>query len=226
MKTFSSTRTCLFSKYSEFDDLIVDSATENGIPLYGGTGLQYWCNYLGIKFYRERSVNDLDFCCDKSNSDGLRNFAKVLTQMRLSLSKLKGSDRIVYRFQSFTVPVSVDIAYKFSIIPGRYKELINNHLVWNPFYMFVTKLARYVETVTDQLYPILKEQFPKLALKDEYDLYTDLLVEKKYKGSISKFKQEFDAYKLQPLVKQFGEKIISNFEKGNFDLTKYELYKS
>lgn len=224
MRTFSYKRTCLFTKYSEFDDLVVDSATENGIPLYGGTGLQYWCNYLGIKFYRERSVNDLDFCCDITNKEDIQKFAKVLFSLELKLSKLKASDRIIYRFQSFSKPVNVDITYKYTKIPQKYKEFIDDHLVWSPFYMFVTKLSRYVDTVTDELYPALKENYPKLALKDEYDLYTDLLVEQKFKGNLLNFKKEFSNYKLDSEQKQFGLKFIRNFEQGKYNLKDYELH--
>ena len=49
------------SHYSDMDDLVINKATEIGLPLIGGTALEVLSNYYKVPGVRKRSDNDLDF---------------------------------------------------------------------------------------------------------------------------------------------------------------------
>lgn len=51
----------LFSKYTNFDEIVIEKASSLGMALIGGTAIEVWGNYYGLEALRPRSINDLDF---------------------------------------------------------------------------------------------------------------------------------------------------------------------
>ena len=51
----------LFSKYTNFDEIVIDKVSSLGMALIGGTAIEVWGNYYGFGVLRPRSINDLDF---------------------------------------------------------------------------------------------------------------------------------------------------------------------
>ena len=52
------------SYYSDFDEQVIEKATEFGMPLIGSTALEIMANHYGTSGVRKRSNNDLDFLSD------------------------------------------------------------------------------------------------------------------------------------------------------------------
>lgn len=224
-RNFSYKRTALFTQYYQADDLIVSIASKNKITLYGGTGLQYLCRFAKINFYRERSVDDLDFTCDYTNRKGLQEFAREILGLGYKLKSYKGLDKYVYRFtpKDFEYPISIDLTYHTKPLDKNQILNINGDLVWSPLIMFVTKLERYGEM--DFLADIdlsFTKDGNKLE-KDKFDLATIYLISKKLGISKSKIIDYISKYPyLEEKNKIKGIEVIEDFDKG---LIKFDNYK-
>lgn len=112
-----------FTRYSEFDDIIIANAPRLGLPLIGGTALEILADYFMIPDVRKRSDNDLDFIVD--NFEQKEKFENWIKQ-NIKSNRVKIDIMFI---QSHTIP----------------KELIIHHksiLVMAPEYIIWSKLQR------------------------------------------------------------------------------------
>lgn len=67
-----------YTKYSDVDELVINKASEMGMPLIGGTALEVLGNYYHRSGFRKRSFNDLDFL--GTNAESVEQFQDWVKQ--------------------------------------------------------------------------------------------------------------------------------------------------
>lgn len=110
------------SKYSDLDDMVINKATDLGLPLIGGTALEVWANHYGTPGVRKRSDNDLDFI----SSDG-----EVNQEFSNWVKENIPSDK-----------VKVDIHFVQSHDFTNYIRSVDGTLIMAPEYLLWSKLTR------------------------------------------------------------------------------------
>lgn len=132
------------SRYSEFDDMIIEKASKLGLPLIGGTALEILGAHYNKQGFRKRSDNDLDFI---SNDDA--SIASFSGWLRANVDPKK---------------VKVDVMHvKSHVLPK--DEILNlgGILVMSPEYIIWSKTKRFLERdVTDIKWLLDLADFDKL----------------------------------------------------------------
>lgn len=110
------------SKYSDLDSLVINKASELGLPLIGGTALEVWANFYNVPGVRKRSDNDLDFI-----SDDLEQISEFQSWVRKNIDPSK---------------VEVDVMHVLSHDFSEYIREVNGILIMAPEYLLWSKLTR------------------------------------------------------------------------------------
>jgi len=135
-KSFSNSFDKLFTKYTDLDSKVISIFNKYNYYLMGGTAIEFYLNSIGIKGWRSRSDNDLDFTAKMKD---LMSLPKILSELKsldiycvaksLTYYKLKGKG------------IEVDILFDLDENLSDINELLGIKLV-SPRYIIQTKLDR------------------------------------------------------------------------------------
>lgn len=113
-----------YSRYSDLDDKVILKASSLGMPLIGGTALEFLAYHTNHISGRVRSDNDLDFI---TNSEWLKDEFQLWLKMNID-----------------PVLVQVDVMLvKSHVIPKELVIDIKGILVMGPEYIIWSKLQRF-----------------------------------------------------------------------------------
>jgi hypothetical protein len=131
----------LFESYSDLDLPIVEAASENNLYLIGGTALSIWSKYYKIKFWRERSNNDIDFWTFSGNRK-IKFFQKYLIDNKFDFSSFSSS--YFESFRNDSLNIDVDILIDFELSNKQFCVKFGNINLMKPVYLFASKFDRFV----------------------------------------------------------------------------------
>ena len=193
IKTFSrksEERVKLFTVYSKFDNEIVKKGSELGFYLIGGTAIEIWLTYFGIKGWRKRSNNDIDFLFNELDFDD---------------RKYRGE---FFKWQSKNVD-SKSVKVDWFGIEGDCSEFLYKEIkgikVMHPYFLFTSKYDRLQESDS--------EKDTERVKKDIKDLKDILKIINKMDKGFSKFQSYVDKFKNKELSESV-ESLIQEFLDG------------
>ena len=158
----------VFQQYTEHDLPIVEMASRYGLYLIGGTSIDLLCNYYSVRFWRNRSDNDLDFWTSFANKERDRFVKQVGGKFGIGIED--SSDYMVsLELEGGKIETDILIDYDSSNI--KFASSISEVCVMSPIYLFSSKFDRYINTANIQR----KET-------DFYDLRTLLSIVEKTNG--------------------------------------------
>ncbi len=132
----------LFEIYSEFDEKIVQLATQHQCFLIGGTAIDFFCRQTKIENWRSRSFNDLDFWCHSKNKKTSQKMLKIL--IKEMDFEIKEEYDFMITLRNETLNIDVDILYDYDEENCIYSTTNQNIGVMSPVYLFVSKFDRYI----------------------------------------------------------------------------------
>lgn len=181
----------VFQQYTEHDLYIVEMASRYGLYLIGGTAIDLLCNYYSVRFWRNRSDNDLDFWTSFANKERDR-FVKQVSE-NFGVSVEDSSDYMV-SLELEKVKIETDILIDYDCTNTKFASSINGICVMSPIYLFSSKFDRYINTANIQR-----------RKTDFYDLRTLLSIVEKTNGL-----DELESYLSNRNYDQRAEDILNN----------------
>lgn len=136
-----------FRQYTKFDLPIVKMASQYGMYLIGGTAIDLMCNKYSVRFWRDRSDNDLDFWTPYTN----QNRSKFLEYTRENFGiRVEESSDFMVSLELEKVKIEIDILIDYDSINTKFGSSINGIYVMSPVYLFPSKFDRYINTANVQ----------------------------------------------------------------------------
>lgn len=132
----------LFEAYTETDHLIAKDISRLNAYLIGGTAIDVWCEYFGLKKARHRSNNDLDFYTQYSNKQ-LKNIEVYLKNMGFDIEV---SDQAQLVTSNKSLGIEVDVLIDRANESPKMFSHIKYLNVMHPVFLFKSKFSRYVIT--------------------------------------------------------------------------------
>ena len=129
----SEVRTELFSIYDELDEEIIKEASKYDLYLIGGTAIEIWLNHLGIKGWRKRSNNDLDFLINKASNDQMNKFKDYLRK-----NGFTKKSELNYNYNE----IEIDFLEVLDEVNSDMFKVVNSIKLMSPIFLFTSKFNR------------------------------------------------------------------------------------
>ncbi len=164
----------IFDSYSSLDVPVVKEASKHNLFLIGGTAIQLWARYYGVKERRTRSINDLDFLIEAGNKRGLEAFKEFLEDSGFVEEGSVSDEDYTLFFKNTHDEVEVDILRTYERITDVAE--VKGVKTIDPVKLFIFKLQRLTsgdqtKSVTDiqdlnTLYDVIEKRGNITELED------------------------------------------------------------
>ena len=122
-------------------------ASRYGLYLIGGTAIDLLCNYYSVRFWRNRSDNDLDFWTSFANKKRNRFVKEVGRRFGISV---ESNFSYMVSLELDKVKIETDILIDYDCTNTKFASFLNGIGVMSPLYLFSSKFDRYINTANIQ----------------------------------------------------------------------------